>query len=194
MKDVLAADLVAVVAEDHPADRPGDEAHRERRECQERADQRIEVGKEQLVEDQRGGDAVDEEVVPLQRGPDQTRDDDATHRRGRCGGGRWARGGHRASFGKRRDGVRSRICAHATRAATTATRARRCPACWESCHPWCSGTHQLKCGMLDRLLVDDDVASGAAQWGKAVLTCHPPEGAGEASVDQGGEDPLGDTT
>ncbi len=138
MKDVLAADLVAVVAEDHPADRPGDEAHRERREGQERAYQRIEAGKEQLVEDQRGGDAVDEEVVPLQRGPDQTRDDDATHRRGRRGGGRWTVediGPLSESAGM---ACGRAVCAQSTRAATTATRARRCPACWESCRPWCS--------------------------------------------------------
>ena len=72
---VLAAQLVAEVTEDDPAERPRDEAHRVRREGQQGADQRLEAGEEQLVEDQGGGRAVDEEVVPLQRGADQAGDD-----------------------------------------------------------------------------------------------------------------------
>ena len=80
-QDVLAADLVAVVAEDHAAERPGDEPDGVGGEGQQGADQRLEAGEEQLVEDQRGGGAVDEEVVPLQRRADQAGDDDLAHRR-----------------------------------------------------------------------------------------------------------------
>ena len=85
-QDVLAAELVAVVPEDHAAERPGDEPDRVRREGQQRADQRVEAREEQLVEDQRRGRAVDEEVVPLQRGADQARDDDPAHGRRRRSG------------------------------------------------------------------------------------------------------------
>ena len=86
-EDVLAAELVAVVAEDHAAEGAGDEPHRVGREGQQGAHERLEAGEEQLVEHQRRGGAVDEEVVPLQRRPDQARDDDAAHRRRRGVGG-----------------------------------------------------------------------------------------------------------
>ena len=89
-QDVLAAELVAVVAEDDAAEGAGDEAHGVGREGQQGAHQRLEAGEEELVEDQRGGGAVDEEVVPLQRRPDQARDDDAAHRRRWRGGRCWA--------------------------------------------------------------------------------------------------------
>ena len=69
----LAADRVAVVAEHEAAERPGDEAERIGGERQQRADHRIERREEQLVEDQRGGGAVEKEVVPLDRGADQAR-------------------------------------------------------------------------------------------------------------------------
>jgi hypothetical protein len=65
-QDVLAAQLVAVVTEHHPAQRPRHEPHGVRREGQQRPHQRLEVGEEELIEDQRCGGAVDEEVVPLE--------------------------------------------------------------------------------------------------------------------------------
>ena len=69
----LAADLVAVMAEHQPAERPRDEAERIGRKRQQRADHRIEGGKEQLVEDQRRGGAVKKEVIPFDGGADQAR-------------------------------------------------------------------------------------------------------------------------
>ncbi len=80
-QDVLAAEPVAVVAEDDAAERPGDEADGVGGEGEQRADERLEAREEQLVEHQRGGGAVDEEVVPLQRGADQARHDDVAYRR-----------------------------------------------------------------------------------------------------------------
>jgi hypothetical protein len=52
-EDVLAPDLVAVVAEHDAAEWPCDEADGVRRERQQGADQRLEARKEQLVEDER---------------------------------------------------------------------------------------------------------------------------------------------
>ena len=70
---LLAADPVAVVAEDDPADRAGQEADGVSAEGQQRAGKRRELGEEELVEHQRGGGAVEEEVVPLDGGPDEAR-------------------------------------------------------------------------------------------------------------------------
>ena len=72
----LAADLVAVVPDDDAADRPGEEAHGIGAEGRERAHQRVEGGEEQPVEDERGRRAVEEEVVPLDCGTNETRDGD----------------------------------------------------------------------------------------------------------------------
>ncbi len=66
----LAADAVAIMAEDRGADRPTDEADEVGAERCERAGQRIFVGEEELREDQPGGGAVDEEVVPFDRRAD----------------------------------------------------------------------------------------------------------------------------
>jgi hypothetical protein len=71
---LLAADLVAVVAEDRAADRTGEEADAERRERRQRGDHRRGVGEEQLVEDERGDRAVEHEVVGLDDGADGARD------------------------------------------------------------------------------------------------------------------------
>ncbi len=71
----LAADAIAVMAEDRGADRPSDEADEIGAECRERRRQRILVGKVELAEDQPGGGAVDEEVVPFDGGADGGRDD-----------------------------------------------------------------------------------------------------------------------
>jgi hypothetical protein len=59
------------VAKDQPTQRTRDEADSVGGECEQGADQRLESRKEELVEDKCGGGAVDEEVVPLQRGADQ---------------------------------------------------------------------------------------------------------------------------
>jgi hypothetical protein len=65
------ADAVAEPAEEEAADRAEQECHAERGERDQRAHPGRGVGEEQLVEDERGGGAVDEEVVPLQGGADQ---------------------------------------------------------------------------------------------------------------------------
>ena len=67
----LAADLVAVVGEDHAAEGPGDKPDGERRESGQRAGHRIKGWEEDLVEDQGRGGAEDEEVVPLDRRADE---------------------------------------------------------------------------------------------------------------------------
>ena len=72
----LAADLVAVVSDDDAADRPREEAHGVGAEGGERAHQRVERGEEQAVEDECGRRAVEEEVVPLDRGTDEARHGD----------------------------------------------------------------------------------------------------------------------
>ena len=68
----LAADLVAEMTEHDPAERPRNEAQGVGAERQQRTHRRIECRKEQFVEDQRRGGAVQEEVVPLDGGADQT--------------------------------------------------------------------------------------------------------------------------
>jgi len=66
----FAPDPVADVAEHHPAQRPGDEAHRIGREGGDDAVQRIaRLGKEQLAEHQGRGRPVQEELVPLDHRP-----------------------------------------------------------------------------------------------------------------------------
>jgi hypothetical protein len=64
----LAAYPVTEVAEDHRPERSGQVADGEGAERDQRARRRREVREEQLVEDQRGRSAVDEEVVPLDDG------------------------------------------------------------------------------------------------------------------------------
>ena len=66
----LAADAVAVMAENRRPDRPADEADEVGAERGERAGQRVFIGKIELAEDQSGRGAVDEEVVPLDGGAD----------------------------------------------------------------------------------------------------------------------------
>ena len=61
----LAADAVAVMAEDCRADRAADKADEVGAECRERPGQRVGVGKKELWKHQSGGGAVDEEVIPL---------------------------------------------------------------------------------------------------------------------------------
>ncbi|MCY1494607.1 hypothetical protein D9M68_284820 [compost metagenome] len=69
---VLAADPVAEVAEDDAAERAGDEAGPQRDEGQQRGQARVHVaGEEHLAEYQRGGQAIDVEVIPLDGGADE---------------------------------------------------------------------------------------------------------------------------
>ena len=63
------------MAEDRGADRPSDEADEIGAEGGERRRQRILVGKVELAEDQTGGGAVEEEVIPLDGRADGGRDD-----------------------------------------------------------------------------------------------------------------------
>ena len=72
----LPADPVAVVPKYNPAQRPRDEADRKGAVGAQGAGQRVEPRKEQPVEDQRRGGAVQEEVVPLNGGADEAREDD----------------------------------------------------------------------------------------------------------------------
>ena len=68
-------EAVAHDAEQDAAERPHHEADAEGQERQQRADHGIAFGKEQLAEHQCGGGAVQEEVVPFERGPDTGRQD-----------------------------------------------------------------------------------------------------------------------
>src|SRR5262252_9465509 len=70
----LAADAIAVVAEDRGSDRPRDEADEIHAERLQRADPWVGAGEVDLAEDQPGHRAVDEEVVPFDCGPDSARD------------------------------------------------------------------------------------------------------------------------
>ncbi|EMP74704.1 ribonuclease E [Burkholderia pseudomallei MSHR1043] len=68
---LLAADPVAEMAEEEPAERAREEADRERRERRHRARERIVRREEQLAEDERGRVRVDVEVVPLDHRADE---------------------------------------------------------------------------------------------------------------------------
>jgi hypothetical protein len=84
----LAADLVTEVTEHDSADRPGEEPGREGAERGDRAGQAREAGEEERVEHQRGGGAVEEEVVPFHGGADEAGEDHSSGHRGRirrCG-------------------------------------------------------------------------------------------------------------
>src|SRR3954471_10649484 len=70
----LAADAVAEVAEEGAAEGAEEESDAERGEGGERADGRVGVGEEEVAEDERGGRAVEEEVVPLDGGSDEGRE------------------------------------------------------------------------------------------------------------------------
>jgi hypothetical protein len=68
------------MAEDHGPDRPRDEADKVYTERLQRADPWIGARKVDLIEDQSGHRAVDEEVVPFDGGPDSARDHGAAGR------------------------------------------------------------------------------------------------------------------
>ena len=76
-EQLLAADAVAVVAEHQAADGPGEEADRERAERGERGGRGVAGREEDVREDEGGGDAVEEEVVPLDGGARHAGGDDA---------------------------------------------------------------------------------------------------------------------
>jgi hypothetical protein len=79
-QQLLAAQPVAEVAEHHSTDRTGEEAHCEGGEAQEGPCQLFTLREEELAEHHRRGDAVEEEVVPLDRRTDETRADHADDR------------------------------------------------------------------------------------------------------------------
>ncbi len=93
----LAADAVAVMAEDRGADRPRDEADEVGAEGEQRRRQRILVGEVELAEDEARGRAVEKEVVPLDRGADRRGDHGFAQLRAMFGIGQRPirRGGHR---------------------------------------------------------------------------------------------------
>ena len=85
----LAPDAVAVMAEYRGADRAADKADEVGAERRERCGERIFVGEVELAEDQAGRGAVDEEIVPFDRGADRRGDHRlaqlrAVLRRGHC--------------------------------------------------------------------------------------------------------------
>ena len=79
---LLAPDAVAVVAEDQAADRSGEEPDGEGGEGRELRGRSVQAVEVELVEDHRGGRAVEEEVVPLDRGADGRGERDAARGRG----------------------------------------------------------------------------------------------------------------
>nr|WP_275586405.1 hypothetical protein [Geodermatophilus normandii] len=75
-QQLLAADAVAEVPEDERADGPGEEADGVGGEGRQGPDEVVLLGEEQVAEHERGGRAVEEEVVPLDGGADDARADD----------------------------------------------------------------------------------------------------------------------
>jgi hypothetical protein len=71
----LAADPIAVMAEDRSADRTADEADEIGSERRQRCGKRILVREVKLAENQAGGGAVNEEVIPFDGGADGRGDD-----------------------------------------------------------------------------------------------------------------------
>ncbi len=71
----LAADAIAVMAENRGADRPAGKADEIGAEREQRRRQRILIGKVELAEHQAGRGAVEKEVVPLDRRADRRCDD-----------------------------------------------------------------------------------------------------------------------
>jgi hypothetical protein len=67
----FAADPIAEVTEDDRTEGAGCESHEVRREGQQHADKGIGLGEEHLREDEDRGHAIQEEVVPLDGGPDR---------------------------------------------------------------------------------------------------------------------------
>jgi hypothetical protein len=76
-QEALPADAIAEMAEDDAADRPRHEAQRIGGEGEEGAGQRLVLREEELVEHERGGRAVEEEIIPFDGGADEAGGDDA---------------------------------------------------------------------------------------------------------------------
>ncbi len=74
----LAADTIAEMAEDQAAERACEEADGECRIGQQRGDERIVGGKIELVEDKARDCAIEEEIIPFDRRPDDRGGDDAS--------------------------------------------------------------------------------------------------------------------
>src|SRR5207237_9389005 len=70
----LAPDAIAKMAEERRPDRPRDKADGVDREGLQHADQRVGFGEEKLPEGEARDDAVEEEIVPLDRRADRARD------------------------------------------------------------------------------------------------------------------------
>ena len=92
----FAADPVTEVTEDHPAQRPDDVPDGEGAERGDGGDHRAQVGEEQLPEHQRGGGAVEQEVVELDGAAQKAGEQHPAHLlgipRGSGGGRGWVRG------------------------------------------------------------------------------------------------------
>ena len=76
---ILAADPIAEMTEDGPADRTRDEPYRIGCQRSQGTGQGIDVGKKQGVKDQRRRGAVDQEIVPFDDGADRTGKDNLCH-------------------------------------------------------------------------------------------------------------------
>ena len=84
---LLAADAIAVVAEDHRSDRAGDETDAVDGECFQHAHQRIGFRKEELAEDEGRRRAVEQEIVPFDGRAHRAGDNGATQLRAVIGFG-----------------------------------------------------------------------------------------------------------
>ena len=93
-------DLVPVMPEDDATERPREEPDRIRAKRSHRRRKRVELCEEQLPKHQRGRRPIKEEVIPLDGGADEARQDDATG-----GGG-----------GRSRSWIHERGCKHGIRA------------------------------------------------------------------------------
>jgi len=77
----FATDTVPIVAEDDAPDRTREKTDEECRVRQQRSCQRVEIRKEQLVENDRRDYAIEEEVIPFDRRADRTCESDPADRR-----------------------------------------------------------------------------------------------------------------
>ena len=83
----FAAELVAEMPEHDCADNPRQIGRRKGAERQQRADERVEAGKEHLVEHEGRRSGEHEQIVPLHRGADDARGGDLAHAQRRAGVG-----------------------------------------------------------------------------------------------------------
>jgi hypothetical protein len=83
---LLPPDAVTEVAEQDPAERPGEIARRERAEARHGGGEGVERGEEHLSEHHRGGGGVEQEVVVLDHAPDEAGGDRASELDGGMGG------------------------------------------------------------------------------------------------------------